>query len=374
MHEDNNNSALNIREESIDDIIISILNKIWKGRKLIKNTIIIFFIIGCAKALLSPTVYESQTTFIPQTSDQNSSNNKGYAQLASLAGINLNAESISSLDNYISPLLYYKITESDEFSLDMLNEELIFIDGSKSTVREYILSMTSNNILAKIIGFIKKYTIDLFSQDLKNNTQENDFLSEYNFISDDNYNLIKAFQKKFLIELNKKEGYVKVLAYDRDAFISTQLVKLVTKNLQSRIISLRTNKIKEQLEYSEFLYKQKKDEFEKLQMALAEFKDSNKTISTAVFLSNLQMLQSEFDLQKSILTSLASEFNKNKIKLNKDTPIFSVIDEVSVPNLRSEPRRKIIVMTYVIAGIFLSIIYLLTKETFIELIRKLKKV
>ena len=162
MHEDNNNSALNTREESIDDIIISILNKIWKGRKLIKNTIIIFFIIGCVKALLSPTVYESQTTFIPQTSDQNSSNNKGYAQLASLAGINLNAESISSLDNYISPLLYYKIAESDEFSLDMLNEELIFIDGSKSTVREYILSMTSNNILAKIIGFIMKYTIIFF--------------------------------------------------------------------------------------------------------------------------------------------------------------------------------------------------------------------
>ena len=27
--------------------------------------------------------------------------------------------------------------------------------------------------------------------------------------------------------------------------------------------------------------------------------------------------------------NLASEFNNNKIKLNKDTPIFSVIDEVS---------------------------------------------
>tara|TARA_B100001564_G_scaffold353430_1_gene362340 strand:+ start:2345 stop:3466 length:1122 start_codon:yes stop_codon:yes gene_type:complete len=373
MHEDNNNSPLNIREESIDDIIISILNKIWKGRNLIKNTIIIFFIIGCAKALLSPIVYESQTTFIPQTSDQNSSNNKGYAQLASLAGINLNAESISSLDNYISPLLYYKITESDEFSLDILNEELTFIDGSKSTVKEYILSM-SNNILAKIIGFIKKYTIGLFSQDLKNETHDGNFPSEYNFINDDDYNIIKAFQKKFTIELNKKEGYVKVLAYDRDAFISTQLVKLVTKNLQSRIISLRTNKIKEQLEYTEVLYKQKRDEFEKLQMTLAEFKDSNKSISTSVFLSKLQMLQSEFDLQKSILTSLASEFNNNKIKLNKDTPIFSVIDEVSVPNVRSEPRRKIIVITYLIAGIFLSILYLLTKETFIELIRKIKKV
>ena len=67
------------------------------------------------------------------------------------------------------------------------------------------------------------------------------------------------------IQLNKNEGYITVLANDKDAFVSTQLVKLVTKNLQSRIISLRTNKIKEQLDYSKEQYKQKQNEFETLQ-------------------------------------------------------------------------------------------------------------
>ena len=38
--------------------------------------------------------------------------------------------------------------------------------------------------------------------------------------------------------------------------------------------------------------------------------------------------------------SLANEYNSNKIKLNKDTPIFSVLDEVSVPNKRSEPKEN----------------------------------
>ena len=142
--------------------------------------------------------------------------------------------------------------------------------------------------------------------------------------------------------------------------------------MQSRIISLRTNKIKEQLDYSKEQYKQKQDEFETLQNSLAEFKDSNKNISTAVFLSELQKLESEYQLQQNILMSLASEYNSNKIKLNKDTPIFSVLDEVSVPNQRSKPNRRLIVLIYMFLGIIISIGYILAKEPFKEIIQKIK--
>ena len=175
------------------------------------------------------------------------------------------------------------------------------------------------------------------------------------------------------IELNEKDGYIEVLASDKDAFISTQLVTLVTKNLQSRIISLRTNKIKEQLEYSKEQYEQKKVEFEILQNNLAEFKDSNKNISTAVFLAELQKLESEYQLQENILVSLASEYNENKIKLNKDTPIFSVLDDVSVPNERSKPNRKLIVLIFIIIGLFISISYVIIREPIIELFKYLKE-
>ena len=117
----------------------------------------------------------------------------------------------------------------------------------------------------------------------------------------------------------------------------------------------------------------KKDEFETLQINLAEFKDSNKNISTAIFLSELQKLESEYQLQQNILMSLASEYNSNKIKLNKDTPIFSVLDEVSVPNVRSEPKRKQIVLIYILLGIIISIGYILAKEPFNEIIQKIKE-
>ena len=369
MNDNKNNSHNFIEDDSID--IIAIAKELWKARILIIKAAAISFVIGCIVALISPIIYESQTTFIPQTSDQSSSSiNKNLGSLASLAGINLNAEAASSLDNYISPLLYSRIVESEEFSINLLKEELVDLNGDRFSIKDYMLDDSKG---FDIIGFIKKYTIGLFTSSDTKEVANSQHLEDYNFISEEDYGLVKGIKAKFSIEANEKEGYIKVLAYDKDAFISTQLVKLVTKNLQSRIISLRTNKIKEQVDYSKKQYRKKQLEFEILQNNLAEFKDSNKNISTAVFLSELQKLESEYQLQQNILMTLANEYNRNKIKLNKDTPIFSVLDEVSVPNKRSKPKRKQIVLIFVFLGIVISTAYSIAKQPFKEIIQKINE-
>ena len=350
MKDNHTNSYNNLDEDSID--IIALLKTLWIGKKLIVITTILFFIIGCIVALLSPIVYTAQTTFVPQVSeDQMSSTNKGLGSLASLAGINLNQGSTNN-DSYLSPLLYSKIANSDEFSLKLIEEDLISLNGEKFTLKEYMLSDT----------------------ELENNEVKNKkIIKGYNFISEQEFNLVSSFKQKFSIVLNSKDGYIEVIAKDKDAFISTQLVKIITKNLQSRIIELRTNKIKQRLEYSKEQYELKQEEFDLLQKKLAEFKDSNKNISTASFMSELQKLESEYQLQQNILMTLASEYNNNKIKLNKNTPIFSVIDEVSVPNQRSEPKRALIALTFMFSGIVLSTLYLLFKDPLIGIIKNIKE-
>ena len=353
------------KDDQID--IIALIKKVWLGRKLIIKTMILFFIIGCIVAILSPVIYTAQTTFVPQVSEDQMSSSKGLGSLASLAGINLNSAEASS-DSYLSPLLYSKLTESDEFSHNILiNEEVINSDGSKLTIKEYLLS-TKKSLNIKPLRFIKKYTIGIFT----NNENQSVIPKHYNYLSPEDFELVNSFRENFNIELNEDEGYIKVLATDTDAFVSSQLVEKITKNLQSKIIELRTNKIKERLKYSKEQYQLKQSEFDLLQKKLAEFKDSNKNISTARFMSELQKLEAENQLQKNILINLASEYNNNKIKLNKDTPIFSVIDEVSIPNLKSKPERSLIVIIYLFIGLALSTGYILGKEPIITAIKEIK--
>ena len=355
-------------EDSID--LIAIVKTVWLAKKLIAKTTVLFFILGCIVALISPIVYTAQTTFVPQVSDEGMSSPKGLGSLASLAGINLN-QSSSTSDSYVSPMLYSKITESDEFSMKLINEELIQLNEDRISIKDYLLK-DKNSSGFNIIGFIKKYTIGLFTDSNKNEVVSSEILENYNFMSNEDYSLIKEFKQKFSIELNDKDGYIKVVANDKDAFISAQLAKLVTKNLQSRIISLRTNKVKEQLDYSKKQYEGQQKLFEALQNKVAEFKDSNKNISTEVFLSELQKLESEYQLQQNILISLASEYNNNKIKLNKDTPIFSVLDEVSVPIDRTKPKRSQLVLIYIFIGLLLSVGFILAKEPISNLIKEIK--
>ena len=297
MKDDQNN--LNITEEDSIDII-ALLKKVWGERKLIIKVCVSFFLIGFIIAILSPVVYTSETTFVPQVGDDEMPQNSRLGSLASIAGINLSPSEKS--DSYLSPLVY----------------------------------------------------------------------RNYNFITAEDYSLLKSFRGKFSIVLNDKEGYIKVLASDKNPFISSQLAEQVTKSLQSKIIEIRTNKIKERLKFSKEQYELKKVEFEVLQKKLAEFKDSNKNISTASFMSELQKLDSEYQLQQNILINLASVYNENKIKLNKNTPIFSVIDEVSVPNSRTKPLRGRIVTMYTFLGLVLSICFVLIKDSVIDLIKKLK--
>ena len=367
MKKQHTNLYNNIEEDSVD--IIYLLKNVWIERKLILKITISFFFIGCVVALLSPVVYTSQTTFIPQVSDDKISKS-GLASFASLAGINLNQSDVTN-DSYLSPLLYSKLAESEEFAYDIIKEEITNLNGDKLTIKEYLLSNESS-FNVNLVGFIKKYTVGLFIND-KKIENKNDILKNYNYLSQEDFVIVNSFTGMYTIELDEKNGYIKVKATDKDAFISTQLVEKITKNLQSKIIKLRTTKIRERLGFSKEQYELKQSEFDLLQKKLADFKDSNKNISTARFMSELQKLETEFQLQKSILINLASEYNNNKIKLNKDTPIFSVIDEVSIPNLRSAPKRSLLVMTFVLIGFGASVIFIFCREPIRNLINEIKE-
>lgn len=367
--ENNPTNLFNNMEEDPIDIIV-ILKNAWAERILIFKTTISFFIIGCILALISPVVYTSETTFVPQVSeDQMSVANKGLGSIASLAGINLNAPEMTS-DSYLSPVLYSKLAESDEFAYNIIMEEIINLNGDKKSIKQYLLSNKSLFSFSTI-KLIKKYTIGLFLN-IEPINYYSDVLIGYKFLNEEDYYLVQSFKEKFAIELNEKDGYIKVAAYDEDAFISTQLVQKITENMQSKIIELRTNKIKERLGYSKEQYELKQIEFDFLQNKLAEFKDSNKNISTASFRAELQKLESETQLQQNILVNLASEYNNNKIKLNKNTPIFSVIDEVSVPNERSKPKRTQLVFISMLIGLVLSVCFVLAREPVINLIKEIK--
>ena len=88
---------------------------------------------------------------------------------------------------------------------------------------------------------------------------------------------------------------------------------------------------------------------------MAVFKDKSRITSTAASQTRLERLQSEYDVAFEVYKGLASQLEQAKIELNKDKPVFTVLEPVIYPVERSEPRRGVILVLSVILSGFVSI-------------------
>lgn len=351
-------------EDSID--VIALLGSLWKSRKFVLKSTAIFFVLGVLIALLSPVKYSASTVFVPQLGSDVKAPS-GLSSLASLAGINL---SQGSPTGDISPLLYPNLSSNIPFKLQLLTESITSSSNAQIDVKSYLLSQTEG---INFIGTIKKYTIGLpgmlFSKSKELTSSQSTLIT----LTEEQQELLESLSEKYSVSVNEKEGYVSVSAIDKDPVVSAELVRVVTSNLQNEIIKKRLEKVQNNLDFTQKQYDQKKLEFERIQDKLARFKDRNQNISNALFLNELERIEAEYSIALTVVSELANQVESAKLQVNKDTPIFSVIDPVTIPTEREMPKRKLIVLIWLFLGVVISSAFVLIKEPALEIIDKIAK-
>lgn len=359
------NEHINLKDEDSIDII-ALLSIIIKSRKFILKCMSVFFVLGVIIAILSPVNYSASTVFVPQASGDVKAPS-GLSGLASLAGININS---SSQSNDISPMLYPNLSSNIPFKLNLLQQPL---KSQKSEVNDLAAYLKRQNSGLNIFGVLKKYTIGLPS--LLFHKEVSSIPSKSNLIalSKDQQELIETLSEKYTVTINEKEGYVAVSALDKNPMVAAELVQIVTANLQNEIIQKRLEKVQNNLDFTQSQYDEKKSEFERVQDRLARFKDRNQNISSSLFLNELERIQAEYSIALNVVTELATQVESAKLQVNKDTPIFSVIDPVTVPTRRDSPKRTLIVTIWLFLGVVLSVGFVLVKQPVIEVWNEILK-
>ena len=89
-----------VKEDEVD--LMSMVKNLWKERRIIIKTVIVFTIFGLLVALFSQKEYTASTIMVPEINNP-SSNLGGLSSLASLAGFNMN---MNAGGEAISPKLY----------------------------------------------------------------------------------------------------------------------------------------------------------------------------------------------------------------------------------------------------------------------------
>jgi uncharacterized protein involved in exopolysaccharide biosynthesis len=135
-----------------------------------------------------------------------------------------------------------------------------------------------------------------------------------------------------------------------EAKAAAQLGQRGQELLQQYITEFKIKKAKANLDFIQQRFDETAQKFEAAQQQLAVFSDRNKNVSLATAKTEEQRLTSQYNLIYSIYSELAKQLEQAKIQVKQDTPVFTIIEPISVPTKRSKPNRPMILFIWLFLG------------------------
>ncbi len=338
-------------EEEFD--LLLTLHYLWSKKFKILKITLFFSFFGLFVAFASKTKYSSNIIIKPILSNSETKLQSSLGGLAAMAGVSLPSITNSA---EIHPLLYPKIIESYSYQKELINS-LISVEELKEKVsfEKYYKEFYKPSVLELIQKYsigLPKIILDYFRLNSdKSYYSENEFRS----ISSDDYKMMKLIEKQLEVTINEEQGFVSLTATMPEKIQAAQFVANAQNILQRKVIKHKLSKAQENLSFIEDRFKEKKIEFELAQNNLARYRDANKNVNTATALTEIERLESEYDLAFSVYSELAKQVESQKIQVKENTPVFVVLKEAVIPLKKSNTSKLITLLTFTIIGICLGI-------------------
>ena len=208
-----------------------------------------------------------------------------------MAGINLNTAAGADA---ISPDLYPDVVQSTPFLLDLFPVEVT--DKKKelsTTLYDYMSEHQRKAWWGYIVSAPFKAlgaVMSLFSGD----EEESEGLNPYHLTKDQE--VVKALQERVSVSVDKKTLVITASVQMQDPVISAQMTKVVLENLQNYITNYRTQKVKQDLEFTQKVFGESRDAYYKAQRAYAAFEDANRNIISSSYRTEQERLKNEMTL------------------------------------------------------------------------------
>jgi uncharacterized protein involved in exopolysaccharide biosynthesis len=337
-------------EDSID--LIAIAKTLWAGKKTILISLGICTVLGLAIALLTPKEYTVTTVMVPQASTDKKA---GLSSLASMAGIDLGGMSQSS---EVSPLLYPKIVSSNPFMLELMNTPVHFSESDT-----LVSVFTYYNEVAKpgLLGTIKKYTLGLpgvilgaLVKQKEDITIPGEDKNKPLYLNQDQYELKKSLVEKINLQVDKKEGYLTLTVTMPEALAAAEVAQKAQALLQNYITRFKVEKSQAELDFIQERYNQARGEATREQYSVAADQDKFKNLVSQIPQVSASRKQIDYAISNSVFQELAKQLEQAKIQVAKDTPVFTIVEPVTIPTEDAGPSGLKTLFVWMFLGVLIG--------------------
>lgn len=312
----------------------------------------IAFIFSLYRAFTTSEEFLSESKLLLETSSSSGNVSSALSGLAGLAGINVNSHSAGP--EGLEPTLYPKILESEIFLLE-LAEERFYINELRDTVdlvTFFSFNKNKNNKNKKPLRKkVNRPSIDRVSISTINN---------------DERAAITQLEERISLKLDGR--FVELAVKMPEPRLSAEVNQRVAEKLIRFIVDYKTAKRIRDTKFIQERTEEAKRNYLNAQSGLASYKDRNIGLLFQAGRSREEQLQNQYNLYFNLYNTLAAQLEQSRIKLKEETPVFTQLNPVSVPELPDEPKRVRIILLYTAFGIFLGFLAVLM-SLFIDYLR-----
>lgn len=335
--------------------LVVLFDILRKGRSVVLYSTLLTVLLALFLALIIPARYEARAVILPNAESESSLDKLGG--LASLAGVNLN--SMMGQTAGISPEIYSSIIGSFPFLKELLSTPVSFEDETSK------MSLFEKARKDSVPGFgdkIMMYTLRLpwtIMDALKSKDKDLSALaSDTNLVVLDKrvellYDKVRGMIN---VDYDSETGLVDITVAGKEALQTSEIALRTTELLQRYIIAFETKQVRQNLDFIEAQYLDKKEEFEKNRAELNAYKDANRNIVGERVDIGYQLLVDNYDLTRNLYMNLAEQKEQALVAVKKQTPAFSVIEPVKVPLEPEWPKKSSFMLVGLILGFFGGVI------------------
>jgi uncharacterized protein involved in exopolysaccharide biosynthesis len=287
------------KQQEID--LAELFRRVWLKKWMVMKFTAAAVVVGLAVALLSPVKFTATTIIVPQSASSRGGTLQG---LAAIAGIEMGNDAQGEV---LSPMVYPMVVASTPFQKDIIHSTGMLSSPSGTPAAEA-----------------------------------------------EEYACRKRLAKILALRVDQKNGYIALSATMPTAEAAARIASRAQELLEQYITRFKVQKARADLDFVEARYREVKAEFEARQNSLAAFQDANRDISSAVARSRENRLTNEYNLAFSIYSDIARQREQAAIEVKKETPIFTVVEPVTVPVEKSAPHRALILMMSCVIGFFVG--------------------
>ena len=329
-------------EEEID--LLELARKLWAERRLILRWCGIAVIVGLVIAFSIPKEYTTTVKLAPESTEGRSGTGN-LGALASMAGINLGSGGGSDA---VYPDLYPDVVASIPFAVGLFDVEVTDKKGELRTdlytyMQEELRAPWWSAVIRLPFRALGWFT-GLFRDKEEAAGEEGTDAFRLNY---EEAAAVTNLGQRILVSVDKKTSVITLSVTMQDPLIAATLTDTVLLRLQEYITDYRTNKARNDLEFTQKLFDEAQTNYYRAQKRFADYLDTNQNIVLRSVRIEQERLQNETDLAYNLYNQMAQQLQLARAKVQESTPVYTVIQPATVALKPSKPSKPMILLGFI---------------------------